>query len=81
MPHSHHRKTHKEHLKSFKHKSDSPSASKSKSSASTVIMIVGALAGFAIGYFATGEFIWMTAGLLIGAIGGFYIGKKIDDEA
>ena len=81
MARSHHRKKHKEQLRQFKHSQDMAENSGAKSKAANIIMIAGALAGFAIGYFASGGIIlWMTVGLLAGAAAGYYVGKKIDED-
>lgn len=67
-------------MKQFRHSHDTatPSAS-SNGKASTIVMIIGALTGFAVAFFASGGvMLWMTAGLILGAIGGYFAGKKID---
>jgi len=80
MARSHHRKKHKEHLRVFKDKQDINYTSvKSKTKASTVFAIAGALVGFAVSYFATqGELVWIAAGTIAGTLAGYFIGKKID---
>ena len=82
MARSHHRKKHKQHLQQFKHSSETnTTVSKSKTSATWVFGIAGAILGFAVSYFATGgDIIWMAAGLLVGSVGGYLIGKKIDGK-
>ncbi len=81
MARSHHRKKHREHVRQFKHSHDtSESPATAKGKATNIIMIVGALAGFAIGYFASeGVILWMTVGLLVGAAGGYWVGKRVDE--
>ena len=80
MARSHHRKKHKEHLRVFKDKQDINYTSvKSKTKASTVFAIAGALVGFAVSYFATqGQLVWVAAGTIVGILAGYLIGKKID---
>jgi uncharacterized membrane protein YfcA len=82
MARSHHRKKHKQHLQQFKHSQEtSADAPKSKSSATWVFGIAGAVLGFAISYFATsGELLWLAAGLIAGSTAGYFIGRKIDSE-
>lgn len=81
MARSHHRKKHKEHLRQFKHTQENGENPSAKSKASNIIMIAGALVGFAIGYFGSeGMPLWMAIGLIGGAIAGHFIGRKIDEE-
>jgi tetrahydromethanopterin S-methyltransferase subunit C len=81
MARSHHRKKHKEHLRQFRHSQEglsttSPSA---RTKASVVMGIAGAVLGFAVAYFATnGSIPWIIGGLVVGAVGGYYLGKTID---
>ena len=81
MARSHHRKKHKQHLQQFKHSqevvADKP---KSKSSATWVFGIAGAILGFAVSYFASGAIVWVAAGLITGTAAGYFIGKKIDSQ-
>lgn len=81
MARSHHRKKHKSHVRQFKQMHDtsvdSPRVKKGKVTAAFTIL--GALTGFAIGYFATsGDAIGIAIGTIAGAIGGYYAGHKID---
>lgn len=81
MARSHHRKKHKQHLQQFKHSqeivADKP---KSKSSATWVFGIAGAILGFAVSYFASGALLWVAAGLIAGTAAGYFIGRKIDSQ-
>ena len=81
MARSHHRKKHKQHLQQFKHSqvttADTP---KSKSSATWVFGIAGAILGFAVSYFASGALLWVAAGLIAGTAAGYLIGRRIDDQ-
>ena len=80
MARPHHRKKHKQHLQQFKHRSDTSSES-AKSKGTNVFAIGGAFFGLAIGYIATsGDVIWMVAGLVLGAIAGYFIGNRIDAQ-
>ena len=80
MARSHHRKKHKENVRQFRHSPGMAESPATKGKAATIIMIVGALAGFAIGYFASeGVILWMTVGLLAGAVGGYFVGKRVDE--
>lgn len=80
MARSHHRKKHKEHLREFKDRQDINYTSvKSKTKASSIFAIAGALVGFAVSYFATqGAIIWVASATIVGAVAGYFIGKKID---
>ena len=81
MARSHHRKKHREHVKQFRHSHDTATSSASSNGkATTIVMIIGALVGFAVAFFASGGvLLWMTVGLILGAIGGYFAGKKIDE--
>lgn len=81
MARSHHRKKHREHVKQFRHSHDTAvSSAGSNGKAITIVMIIGALVGFAVAFFASGGvLLWMTVGLILGAIGGYFAGKKIDE--
>lgn len=82
MARSHHRKKHRSHLRQYRHSHDtSVSAAKAKGRAVSVFTISGALAGLAIGYFATqGTMLWVVVGLLAGGAIGYFIGRKIDSS-
>lgn len=82
MARSHHRKKHKQHLQQFKNSqvttADTP---RSKSSATWVFGIAGAVLGFAVSYFASsGEILWLVPGLVAGTVAGYFIGRKIDSQ-
>lgn len=80
MARSHHRKKHREHVKQFRQSHDTAITDGSNGKATTIVMIIGALVGFAVAFFASGGvLLWMTAGLILGAIGGYFAGKKIDE--
>lgn len=79
MARSHHRKKHKEHVKQFRHSHDTATPSGSNGKATNIVMIIGALTGFAVAFFASGGvLLWMMVGLLLGAAGGYFAGKRID---
>jgi len=82
MARSHHRKKHKQHLQQFKHSQETVAdAPKSKSSATWVFGIAGAILGFAVSYFASsGVLLWLAAGLIAGGTAGYFIGRKIDND-
>jgi F0F1-type ATP synthase assembly protein I len=82
MARSHHRKKHKEHVRQFRQSHDtSVSSPKLKGKAVSIFTVVGALTGFAIGWFATqGSILWLIVGLLAGGAAGYLIGRKIDGE-
>ena len=80
MARSHHRKKHKEHLRQFRHSHETNTAtSSSKTKASSIFAIAGALVGFAVSYFATqGTLVWVAAATIAGTVAGYFIGKKVD---
>ena len=78
MARSHHRKKHKEHLRQFKHSHDTV-APKAKGKAAYVFLIIGAIVGFAIAYFASaGAVGWASIGLVAVGAAGYFIGRRID---
>ena len=82
MARSHHRKKHKQHLQQFKNSQETVADTpKSKSSATWVFGIAGAILGFSVSYFASsGDILWLAAGLIAGSATGYLIGKKIDSQ-
>lgn len=78
MANPHHRKKHKEHLKQFQQRQSNFSKDV-KGSAANIFAIVGAVIGFAIAYFASGDLIWMVITALITGIAGYFTGKRIDN--
>jgi hypothetical protein len=79
MPRTHHRKGHKQHLQNFKHQQNDGDNVGGKKQASSVLIIIGAVIGLAIGYMSSsGQWLWMMAGAAIFGIVGFIIGNKID---
>ena len=82
MANPHHRKKHKAHLRQFQNRIASQTGeSKVKATGSSVAAVGGAIAGFAILFFATQNFIWAIAGAVIGAGIGYLMGKNIDRAA
>ena len=80
MARSHHRKKHKEHLRQFKHKSETASSAP-KSKASGIIAVAGAIIGLAVSYFGTqGSILWMMIGTIAGATAGYFIGRRLDTD-
>ena len=82
MANPHHRKKHKAHLRQFQNRIASQTGeSKVKATGSSVAAVGGAIAGFAILFFATQNFIWAILGAVIGAGVGYLMGKNIDRAA
>lgn len=82
MARSHHRKKHKSHLKQFRQSQETSATSNTSGKAAWIIAIAGALAGFAITFFAAGgAIVWIVIVTSIGGILGYFIGKKMDDDA
>lgn len=81
MARSHHRKKHKSHLRQFRNSQEglSESSPSSRSNATVIMSIAGAILGTAVSYFATnGSWPWVIGGLVVGTIGGYYVGKTMD---
>lgn len=80
MARSHHRKKHKEHLRQYQHAHESV-VQKQKGKAANVFTIVGAVAGLAIGYFASDRSaVWSIIAALAGAAAGYFFGRGIDRQ-
>lgn len=77
MARSHHRKKHKTHLRLYQ-QSKKTRRPRAKSKPSNTFGIVGAVVGFAVGYFATqGNWIWVILATAAGYFGGYLFGKNI----
>ena len=78
MARSHHRKKHKEQLRQFKQKEET-TVTTPKSKASNIFAIMGAIIGLAVSYFVSqGSVLWVSIGLVAGAIAGYFIGRRVD---
>ncbi|MBS1577836.1 MAG: hypothetical protein JST09_21230 [Bacteroidetes bacterium] len=81
MARSHHRKKHKEHLKHYQHAHETVSTTTTKGKAYPVFIIIGAVVGLAITYFASDRSVpWSAGGIIVGGIAGYFLGKKIDRQ-
>ena len=81
MARSHHRKKHKEHLKQYQHAHESASDDTSKGKAFQVFIIIGAVVGLVITYFASERsLIWSIVGVIVGGAAGYFLGKNIDKQ-
>jgi hypothetical protein len=79
MANTHHRKTHKQHLQNFKQHGDGAAGKAAKQKSTSVLTIIGAVVGLAIGYMSSsGSLLWMGVGAVIFACLGYIIGKKVD---
>jgi Glycine zipper len=79
MARTHHRKAHKQHLQNFKQHSDNTSGRSAKQKSATVLTVIGAVVGIAIGYMSSsGQLLWMGVGAIVFGAMGYLIGKKID---
>ncbi|HPG11348.1 MAG TPA: glycine zipper domain-containing protein [Chitinophagaceae bacterium] len=81
MARSHHRKKHKSHVRQFKHSYEATSEKIKKSKTYITFTVIGALLGFAIGYFASGNLILLVAGTVAGGLLGYFTGRRIDKES
>jgi uncharacterized protein YqgC (DUF456 family) len=80
MARSHHRKTHKEHLRQYQKSRDSYTTGV-KAKGTNIFAIVGAVIGLVIAYFASQEnLVWMIPGTLAGAAAGYFVGKGIENS-
>ena len=80
MARSHHHKKHKAHLQQFKHSQDT-AVPKAKGKAAYVFLIIAAIVGLLIGYFASnGAVAWMGIGLAVGGLVGYLIGRRVDSS-
>ena len=81
MARSHHRKKHKEHLRQFQHTHDSTTAATPKGKAVRVFIIVGAIIGLAVSYFASERsIVWSIIGIIVGGAAGYLLGNSIDKQ-
>ena len=81
MARSHHRKKHKEHLRQFQHTHDSTTASTPKGKAVKAFIVVGAIIGLAVSYFASeSSIVWSIVGIITGGAAGYLLGHNIDKQ-
>ena len=80
MPQSHHRREHKSHIRNYhkEHQSGKSGSKTSKSSGSSVLfLIIGAIAGLGLSFFASeGSPYWVLIGTNAGALVGYFVEKK-----
>lgn len=80
MARSHHRKKHKQHLRSYQQSrgtADRPARTKVRS----LFTLLGLALGLAIAYFAVNTPAALVIGATAGTAIGYFTGKKIDDSA
>lgn len=81
MARSHHRKKHKEHLKQYQHAHESVSTAPPKGRTFQVFIVIGAVVGLSIAYFASDRsLLWSAVGTIVGGIAGYFLGKGIDKQ-
>ena len=81
MARSHHRKKHKSHVRQFKHSYEATNEKIKESKTYITFTVIGALLGFAIGYFASGNLIMLVAGTVGGGLLGYFTGRRIYKES
>jgi len=79
MARSHHRKKHKQHLRTYQHSKD-VAVRTGKTKVTALFAVLGLALGVGIAYFALGTMPAMVIGAVAGAIIGYLIGKKIDEN-
>lgn len=80
MARSHHRKKHRQQLRSYQQGRDISEKSK-RVKVTGLFTIIGTFLGIGIGYFATGAALPMIITAVIGTAVGYYIGRKMDQSA
>jgi len=80
MARSHHRKKHKAHVRQFRQSHEGgSSADVPKTKATFLFAGLGAILGFAVGYFgSSGSLLWMAIAAVLGGVTGYYLGRNID---
>jgi hypothetical protein len=76
MARSHHRKSHKDHLRQFQ--GQQKSADRKNRSAGT-LAVIGIILGLALGYFGSGsDPVWIAGAGIAGGLAGYLIGRYLD---
>ena len=79
MARSHHRKKHKQQLRSYQHSKD-VAVRTGKNKVTLLFALLGMALGIGITYFALNTMVSMVIGALAGVVIGYLIGKKIDEN-
>ncbi len=79
MARSHHRKKHKQHLRSYQQERG-VSQKSGRTKATGMFTLLGAATGFAIGFFASGSLLWLIIGAVAGGALGYWLGHRIDTQ-
>ena len=80
MARSHHRKKHKQHLRTYQHSKD-VTIRTSKSKVTAIFTVIGLALGIGIAYFAVDTNLALIIGGLAGAAAGYFIGRRVDESA
>jgi hypothetical protein len=79
MARSHHRKKHKQHLRTYQHSKD-VTLRTGKSKVTAVFTLLGTALGLGIAYFAANSNLVLVAGAIVGALAGYLIGRRVDEN-
>lgn len=80
MARSHHRKKHKQHLRTYQH-SKELSVRTGKSKVTVIFTLLGLALGLGISYFAVNTALALVVGAALGGLVGYLIGRKMDEES
>ncbi len=79
MARSHHRKKHKQHLRTYQNSKD-VTIKAGKAKVTVLFTLLGLALGLGITYFAVNTVIALFIGAAVGGLVGYLIGKKMDEN-
>ena len=80
MARSHHRKKHKQHLRTYQHSKELSFRTR-KSKVTVIFTLLGLALGLGISYFAVNTALALVVGAALGGLVGYLIGRKMDEES